>query len=44
MAALNLAVHRTMASAEELTTRFGAAVTRTARDISARMGHRQRSH
>jgi IclR family pca regulon transcriptional regulator len=44
VAALNLAVHRTMASAEELTTRFGAAVTRTARDISARMGHRQRSH
>jgi len=42
VAALNLAVHRTMASAEELTTRFGAAVTRTARDISSRMGHRQR--
>jgi IclR family pca regulon transcriptional regulator len=41
VAALNLAVHRTMASKEELTARFGPAVTRTARDISSRMGHRQ---
>jgi hypothetical protein len=30
-----------MASKEELTARFGPAVTRTARDISSRMGHRQ---
>jgi IclR family pca regulon transcriptional regulator len=43
VAALNLAVHRTMASADELTSRFGAAVTRTARDISLRMGHRVRT-
>jgi IclR family transcriptional regulator, pca regulon regulatory protein len=41
VAALNLAVHRTMASKEELTARFAPAVTRTARDISSRMGHRQ---
>ncbi len=44
VAALNLAVHRTMASADELRTRYGAAVTRTARDVSSHMGHRQRPH
>jgi len=44
VAALNLAVHRTMASADELRTRYGAAVTQTARDVSSHMGHRQRPH
>ena len=40
LAALNLAVHRTMVSMDELIERFGPPVTRTARDISLGMGHR----
>ena len=40
IAALNLAVHRTMASMEELIAHYGPAVSRTARDISLGMGHR----
>jgi IclR family pca regulon transcriptional regulator len=40
IAALNLAVHRTMASMDELIAHFGPAVSRTARDISLGMGHR----
>jgi IclR family transcriptional regulator, pca regulon regulatory protein len=40
LAALNLAVHRTIVSMEELIARYGPAVTQTARDISLGMGHR----
>jgi IclR family pca regulon transcriptional regulator len=40
VAALNLAVQRTMLSAEELMARFGPIVTRTALAISRGMGHR----
>jgi IclR family pca regulon transcriptional regulator len=40
VAALNLAVHRTMASMDELIAHFGPLVARTARDISLGMGHR----
>ena len=40
LAALNLAVHRTMVAMDELIARFGPAVIRTARDISLSMGHR----
>ena len=40
VAALNMAVHRTMASMEDLLAHFGPAVTRTARAISLGMGHR----
>ena len=40
LAALNLAVHRTMVSMDELIARYGPAVARTARDISLSMGHR----
>ena len=40
VAALNLAVHRTMASMDELIAHYGPAVARTARDISLGMGHR----
>jgi IclR family pca regulon transcriptional regulator len=40
VAALNLAVHRTMVSMDELIARYGPAVTRTARNISLGMGHR----
>jgi IclR family transcriptional regulator, pca regulon regulatory protein len=40
VAALNLAVHRTMVAMDELIERFGPAVTRAARDISLGMGHR----
>jgi IclR family pca regulon transcriptional regulator len=40
MAALNLAVHRTMSSMDELIERFGPAVKKTAEDISLGMGHR----
>ena len=40
VAALNLAVQRTMLSAEELIARFGPVVTRTARAISLGTGHR----
>ena len=40
VAALNLAVHRTMVSMDELLARFGPAVIRSAHDISLSMGHR----
>jgi len=40
LAALNLAIHRTMGSMDELIARFGPAVTKTASDISLGMGHR----
>jgi IclR family pca regulon transcriptional regulator len=40
VAALNLAVHRTMVSRDELIARFGPAVLKTARDVSLGMGHR----
>jgi IclR family pca regulon transcriptional regulator len=40
VAAVNLAVHRTMVSMDELLERFGPAVTRAAQDISLSMGHR----
>jgi IclR family pca regulon transcriptional regulator len=40
LAALNLAVHRTMGTMDELIARFGPAVTKAARDISFSMGHR----
>ena len=40
VAALNLAVHRTMGSMEELVAHFGPAVTKAARDISFSLGHR----
>jgi IclR family pca regulon transcriptional regulator len=40
LAAVNLAVHRTMVSMDELIARFGPAVTRAAHDISLSMGHR----
>jgi IclR family pca regulon transcriptional regulator len=40
LAALNLAIHRTMGSMDELIGRFGPAVEKTANDISLGMGHR----
>jgi len=40
VSALNLAVHRTMVSMDELIARLGPAVRQTARDISLGMGHR----
>ena len=40
VAALNLAVHRTMVSKDDLIVRYGPAVLGAARDISAGMGHR----
>lgn len=40
LAALNLAVHRTRVTMDELIARFGPAVTQTAHDISLSMGHR----
>jgi IclR family pca regulon transcriptional regulator len=40
LAALNLAIHRTMGSMDELLARFGPAVQKTATDISLGMGHR----
>jgi IclR family pca regulon transcriptional regulator len=40
LAALNLAVHRTMVSMDELVERFGPAVIAAAHDISLSMGHR----
>jgi IclR family pca regulon transcriptional regulator len=40
LAALNLAVHRTMASMDELIERFGPVVKQAAHDISLGMGHR----
>lgn len=39
-AALNLAIHRTMGSMDELIARFGPAVKKTADEISLGMGHR----
>ena len=38
---MNLAVHRTMVSMDELIARFGPAVTQSAHDISLSMGHMQ---
>ena len=43
VAALNLAIHRTMGSMDELIARFGPAVTQAASDISRSMGHRAAS-
>jgi IclR family transcriptional regulator, pca regulon regulatory protein len=43
LAALNLAVHRTMVSMDELLAHFGPAVTKAANDISLSMGHRPAS-
>ena len=40
LAAVNLAVHRTMVSMEELIEQFGPAVTQAAEDISLSLGHR----
>jgi IclR family pca regulon transcriptional regulator len=40
VAALNLAMHRTMGTMDELIARFGPAVTQAAHDISLSMGHR----
>jgi len=40
LAALNLAVHRTTGTMDELLARFGPAVIRTAKEISLSMGHR----
>jgi IclR family pca regulon transcriptional regulator len=40
LAALNLAIHRTMGSMDELIARFGPSVTQAAQDISRSMGHR----
>ena len=40
VAALNLAVHRTMASMDELVARYGPSVITAAHAISLRMGHR----
>lgn len=40
LAALNLAVHRTMVSIDELIARYGPAVAQTAHDISFNMGYR----
>jgi IclR family pca regulon transcriptional regulator len=40
IAALNLAVHRTMVSMDELIARFGPAVTQSAQEISTSMGYR----
>jgi IclR family pca regulon transcriptional regulator len=40
LAALNLAVHRTMVSIDELIARYGPVVARSAHDISLGMGHR----
>jgi IclR family transcriptional regulator, pca regulon regulatory protein len=40
IAALNLAVHRTMVSMDELIAHYGPAVKRTAHDITLNMGHR----
>jgi DNA-binding IclR family transcriptional regulator len=40
VAAINLAVHRTMVSMENLVVRLGPALHRTAGEISARIGFR----
>jgi IclR family pca regulon transcriptional regulator len=39
-AAINLAVHRTMVSLDDLIVRLGPALTRCAGEISARLGYR----
>lgn len=43
VAALNLAVHRSMVSIDDLIERYGPAVKRTAETISAEIGHRSPS-
>ena len=43
-AAINLAVHRTMVSLDDLIVRLGPALTRCASEISARLGYRSPSH
>ena len=43
-AAINLAVHRSMASMDDLARRLGPALKRTAAEISARIGHRPSLH
>ena len=40
-AAINIAVHRTMVSLDDLIERLGPALERTAAAISARAGHRE---
>jgi IclR family pca regulon transcriptional regulator len=40
LAALNLAIHRTVVSMDELVVRYAPAVIKTANDISSSMGHR----
>jgi IclR family pca regulon transcriptional regulator len=40
VAAINLAVHRSMVSMEELVVRYAPELTRTAEEIGARIGHR----
>ena len=40
MAAINLAVHRSLVSMEDLVVRLAPALTATAREISARIGYR----
>ena len=42
VAAINLAVHRTMVSLDDLIVRLGPALTRCAGEISARLGYRSR--
>ncbi|HVC88202.1 MAG TPA: IclR family transcriptional regulator [Gaiellaceae bacterium] len=41
LAAVNLAMHRTMGTMDELIERFGPAVAQAAHDISLSMGHRE---
>ena len=43
-AAINLAVHRTMVSLDDLIVRLGPALTRCAGEISARLGYRSPAH
>jgi IclR family pca regulon transcriptional regulator len=40
LAALNLAIHRTVVSMDELVVRYAPAVIKSANDISSSMGHR----
>ena len=40
VAAINLAVHRSMVSMEDIVARLGPPLDRTAAQISARIGHR----
>ena len=44
LAAVNLAVHRTMSTMDELLAHFGPAVTKAAHDISQSLGHRPAIH